>query len=119
MKAMKKELQSVVKNLKLIVAKVEKIEAKLDTSEKATEEKKKATGSPKKAAIKKAAVKKTAKVTASETLYVIIARSKKGVSSATLKKKTGFNDQKIRDNIYRLRKQNKIESTGKGIYIKA
>ena len=114
MKAMKKELQSVVKNLKLIVEKVEKIEAKLDISEKATEGKKTAPVSPKKAAVKKAA-----KVTASETLYAIIARSKKGVSSATLKKKTGFNDQKIRDNIYRLRKQNKIESTGKGIYIKA
>ncbi|MCD6560677.1 MAG: hypothetical protein J7L16_02830 [Deltaproteobacteria bacterium] len=114
MKAMKRELQSVVKNLKLIAEKVEKIEAKLNIPGKATEENKAAPVSPKKAVVKKAA-----KVTASQTLYAIIARSKKGVSSATLKKKTGFNDQKIRDNIYRLRKQNKIESIDKGVYIKA
>jgi len=35
-----------------------------------------------------------------------------------LKKKTGFEGRKIKDIIYRLKKQGKIKSLGKGIYVK-
>jgi len=38
---------------------------------------------------------------------------------ATLEKKTGFEGRKIRDIIFRLRKQGKIKSERKGIYVKA
>jgi len=36
-----------------------------------------------------------------------------------LKKKTGFEDKKIRDITYRLRKQDKINRDLKGLYVKA
>jgi len=36
-----------------------------------------------------------------------------------LEKKTGFKGRKIRDTIFRLRKQGKIKSERKGIYVKA
>jgi len=36
-----------------------------------------------------------------------------------LKKKTGFEGRKIRDIIFRLRKQGKIKSERKGVYAKA
>jgi len=41
------------------------------------------------------------------------------VDKAILIKKTGFEDKKIRDITYRLRKQGKIKSVGKGLYVKA
>ena len=46
-------------------------------------------------------------------------RSKNGVDMATLKKKTGFNNKKIQNAIFGLKKQGKIKSGGKGIYVKA
>ena len=48
----------------------------------------------------------------------IIKRSTKGVDATTLRKKTGFEGRKIRDRIYRLRKQGKIKSERKGFYVK-
>jgi len=72
----------------------------------------------KKVAVKKPAAKKTTK-TAIDTVLAIIRRSKKGVSAATLKKKTGFNERLIHNNVYKLKKQGKIKSVGKGVYLKA
>jgi predicted transcriptional regulator of viral defense system len=65
---------------------------------------------------KKVAVLRT-KVTASDALMSIIKGSRKGIDSTTLQRKTGFNNQKIRDNIFKLTKQGKIKRVGRGIYI--
>jgi len=70
-------------------------------------------------ALKKAVAKKPAKLSASETVLSTIKRSRKGVDKATLKKKTGFEDRKIRDITYRLRKQRKIKKDRKGLYVNA
>lgn len=72
----------------------------------------------KKPAAKKVAVKKTSK-TVIDTVLAIIRRSKKGVSAATLMKKTGFNERQIHNNVYKLKKQGKIKSVGRGVYLKA
>jgi len=74
---------------------------------------------PKAKAVKKAAVKKPARVSASETVLAIVKRSRKGIDIAALNKKTGFEGRKVRDIIFRLRKQGKIKSDGKGLYVKA
>jgi hypothetical protein len=58
-------------------------------------------------------------VSSSDTVLVIIKSSRKGVDKATLRNKTGFEGRKIRDLIYRLKKQGKIKTEGKGLYIKA
>ena len=40
-----------------------------------------------------------------------------GVDTAELKKKTGFNDKKIHNIVYKLKKQKRIKSLRKGIYV--
>jgi hypothetical protein len=59
------------------------------------------------------------KASDSDMVLAIITRSKKGVDGATLRKKTGFEGRKIRDIVYRLKKQGKIKVEGKGVYLKA
>lgn len=70
-------------------------------------------------ALKKAVAKKPTRVSASGTILAIVKRSRKGVDSTGLEKKTGFESKKIRDITYRLRKQGKIKRDRKGFYVKA
>ena len=67
---------------------------------------------------KKETVKNRAtKVTATDQVLKIINRSKKGVDTATLIKKTGFDDKKIRNIVFRTLKEGKIKRADRGIYI--
>jgi len=128
MKILKKDLQSVTKELKALVKKTESLMKAVDRIEKAqTTKAKKAP--PKKAikskAVKKVAVKKTpakkkaAKVTATDTVINIIKRSKKGVDVPTVMKKTGFDEKKVRNIVFRVNKQGRIKRVTKGIYVAA
>lgn len=65
-------------------------------------------------------VKKTAatKVSAVDTVLSIITRSRKGVDTSTLRNKTGFDAKKIWNIISRLKKQGKVKSEKKGVYVK-
>ena len=69
-----------------------------------------------KAAIKKAPVK-AAKKTDTDKVLAIVNRFKKGVDTATLMKKTGFDQKKIRNILSRTLKQGKIARAEKGIYV--
>ncbi len=115
MKQLKKDLKVVAKDLKRLTQKTDKMIKRLEKLEKKAQVAKK----PKAKAVKKVVVKKPAKLPASGTVLAIIKRSRKGVDAAALKKKTGFEDKKIRDITYRLRKQGKIKSERKGVYVKA
>jgi hypothetical protein len=67
---------------------------------------------------KKAPVKKKAtKATATDQILKIVNISKKGVDIATIKKKTGFDDKKIRNIVFRAYKEGKINRVGRGLYI--
>lgn len=57
--------------------------------------------------------------TAADTILNIIKKSRKGIDTAALKKKTGFSEKKIRNSIYKLKKQGQIKSERRGIYVKA
>ena len=71
-------------------------------------------------AMKKAPAKnKAVKVTATDQILKIISRSKKGVDTATLMKKTGFNQKKVTNILQRTFKAGKIKRAAKGIYIGA
>jgi len=70
-------------------------------------------------AAEKAIADKAKTVSASSTLMAIIQRSKKGVDTAALKKKTGFEERKIWNVINSLKSHGLIKSGGRGIYIKA
>ena len=62
------------------------------------------------------AKKKAAQPTATDKILKIIRGSKKGVDAPTLVKKTGFNQKKVRNILFRTYKQGKIKRLDKGIY---
>jgi len=68
-----------------------------------------------KAVAKKAPVR-VGKKTDTDKILAIVNRSKKGVDTATLIKKTGFDQKKVRNILHRTYKQGKITRAGKGIY---
>ena len=125
MEQLSKDLQEVSKSLQQLTRKTEQMVIKLDKLEKAQTAKKakaKAMGKPKPArASKKKVAKKVAKGTVIDTILNILKknRSKKGFDTATLKKKTGFNNKKIYNAINTLKIQGKVKSVGYGFYIKA
>ena len=111
-----KDLQAISKELTKLANQTEKLAAELGkakkTAAKSAKPKTKA-----KAVIKKAPVK-AAKKTDTDMLLAVINRSKKGVDTATLMKKTGFNQKKVRNMLNRTYKQGKITRVQKGIYVR-
>lgn len=113
MNSFKKELDGIAKSAKALALKIEKVQKQYADMVKNHPK------SPaKKAPSKKIAAKKTGK-TAVDTVLTIISRSKKGVDSATVIKKAGFEKQKVYNIMSRLKKQGRIKAVDKGIYIKA
>ncbi len=114
MKQLKKDLKAVAKDLKRLTQKTEKMIKQLERLEKAQ-----ATKKPKAKKAEKPAAKKVKKATATDTVLAIVKRSRKGIDTAALKKKTGFEGKKIKNATYRLIKQGKIRKDQKGLYVKA
>jgi len=111
-----KDLQTAGKELTKLVKQIEKLAATIGKAEKPKVKSVK----PKikaKAVITKKAPVKAAKITDTDKLLAIINRSKKGVDTATLMKKTGFNQKKVRNMLNRTYKQGKITRVEKGIYV--
>ncbi len=122
MKNLKKNLQAVNREIKALANKVDRIVVAVEKLEKpktkVVERKPVRKTVAKKVAVKKPAAKKTSK-TVIDTVLTIIRRSKKGVNAAALMKKTGFSEKQIHNNVYKLKKQGKIKTAGKGVYLKA
>ncbi len=116
-KAKKVIKKKVVKKAKAVKkAPAKKAPAKKAPAKKAPAKK----ASAKKAPAKKAVARKKApQATATDKILIIIKRSKKGVDVPTLKKKTGFDDKKVRNIIFRASKEGKIKKSGRGIYVGA
>ena len=125
MKALKRSLKSVSNELLKAADKIDKLAQSLDGQMSgAAKPAKKAAARPiKKVAAKpapKRPSKKSAKQpTAAATVLSIVTRSRNGVNVAAIKKKTGYNDRKIHNIVYKLKKQEKIKSQTKGVYVKA
>jgi hypothetical protein len=117
MKDVKKNLEAIGKDIKKITDKIEKLVAGFGKMEKPKAKAVKAK-TAKKAPAKKAAPKKKQQVTAFDKVIQIVRRSKKGVSAAQLKAKTGFDDKKIANIIYKAKKNGLIQSKTKGVYVK-
>ena len=66
---------------------------------------------------KSTAKRKRAKLTDTARILDIIKRSKRGLDVATLRQKTGFDEKKIRNVIYKVHKEGKIRRAGRGIYL--
>lgn len=135
MKKLKSDLQVAAKQAKALNAKLDKLikeVAKLSkpaaakkkaapkkkpVAKKKVVTKKKAPAKKKTAAKKKAPVKKAAAPTAFDAVLKVIKGSKAGVSTGQIKAQTKFNDKKIANIIYKAKKQGKIKSKSKGIYV--
>jgi putative endonuclease len=117
-KELKKDLQAVKKEINVLIKKTESLLKAVEKLDKPKAKPAK-TKAPKKAPAKKAAVSKAAPVTTADTVLEIINGSEEGVNTESLMKKTGYNQKKIANLVYKLRKQGKIKSPEKGVYVKA
>lgn len=123
MKHFSKDLQDVVKTLKSATAKIEKLQKQFSEMAKKHPKMPAKRATAKKAAAKKTVARKVAPkragATASDKVLAIVNRSKKGVDSANVMKKTGFDKKKVANIFARMKKQGKIKNSAKGIYLKA
>jgi putative endonuclease len=128
LQAIKKELKALSKKVDKVITAMQKLEktkpvkktAKPETGKKPAAKKTPVKAKPvKKVAAKKAAPTKAEKVTAADTVFAVIEKSKEGVDAATLEEKTGFNRKKIANMVMILKKKGMVTSPKKGIYVKA
>ena len=110
-----KDLQAISKELKKLVNQIEKLATELGKAGKPKAKSVKT--KPKAKTVAKKAPVKVAKKTDTDKVLEIINRSKKGVDTATLMKKTGFDQKKVRNMLNRTYKQGKITRVEKGIYV--
>ena len=108
-------VQSLVKGLKVLTAEAEKMEKLIKKLEGQQAPKPKAKA---KTAKRAAEVKRPAKSTDQDMVFAVISKSKKGVTTAKIKEKTGFGDRKVWSVINRLKKQSKVKSSGRGLYVR-
>jgi hypothetical protein len=114
LKTLNKNIQALGKTLDRLLKAVEKDEKLKAKPTKRIPARK---APARKAPAKKApAKKKTAQPTATDKILKIIKGSKKGVDAPTLIKKTGFDQKKVRNILFRTYKQGKIKRLDKGIY---
>jgi hypothetical protein len=55
-------------------------------------------------------------LTASDTVYNIMKRTKKGLKFGDIKAKTGYEDKKLRNILFRLHSLKRIERVSRGVY---
>jgi hypothetical protein len=116
----KKDLQALRKDFKALEKKMERLLQAAEKIDKTRKPAKPKAAKPKASKKAKApAAKKTSQPTATDQILKIIKRSKKGVDVPTLKKKTGFDDKKVRNIVFRASKEGRIKKSGRGVYVGA
>jgi hypothetical protein len=125
MAILKRDLQAVKKDIVALQKKMEKLLKAYEGPQKAKAAKKPKSkvvkAKPKRAvkARKTTRKKKAPAITATEKVLKIVRRSRKGVDVPLLKAKTGFDDKKVRNIVFRASKEGKIKKIGRGIYVGA
>jgi len=140
MKSVQTELTSISTALASLAKQVEKLASAVgkETAKKVPAKKakapakkakpkaKKAKATPKKRVAKKAAPKteKASTPAASkgqsmlDSIYGMISRSRKGITVAQLKKRTGLENRQVSNALYKLSTKGKIETIARGVYVK-
>lgn len=125
MAILKRDLQAVKRDIGALQKKMEKLLKAYGKPQKpkaAKKIKRRAVKAKPKRAVKvrKTTLKKKAPaITATEKVLKIVRRSRKGVDVPMLKAKTGFDDKKVRNIVFRASKEGKIKKVGRGIYVGA
>ena len=118
MKKIQNDVRAIVKALDAIVKKVEKIAKQIDDHPPVKATKKAA---PKKTAVKKAAAKKAAPAKQSgivDAVFKVIKGSKKGVTVAQIKAKTGLSSKQVSNVCYKLTLKGTVIAKSRGVYVK-
>lgn len=117
--SLRKEFMAVEKKMEMLLKAFEKSgKAPKAAIKKAVSKKTVKAKAVKKTPAKKVAARKAApQATATDQILGIVKRFKKGVDVPTLKKKTGFDDKKVRNIVFRASKEGKIKKSGRGIYV--
>lgn len=125
MTILKKDLQAVKRDIKALEKKLEKLLKAYEKPQPPKTARKVKRKTAKAKTRRRAVGKKTTRrkgasqTTATEQILKIVRRSRKGVDVPTLKAKTGFQDKKVRNIIFRASKEGKIKKVGRGIYVGA
>ncbi|MGD8963036.1 MAG: hypothetical protein PVF29_08410 [Desulfobacterales bacterium] len=123
MAILKGDLQAVKRDIKALEKKLEKLLKAYEKPQRpkaARKVKRRTVKAKARATAKKTAgSKRASQMTATEQILKIVRRSRKGVDVPTLKAKTGFQDKKVRNIIFRASKEGKIKKVGRGIYVGA
>ncbi len=118
----KSELTVVRREIKALTEKVDEILKdfiNIDETNAAKQSPKKTAKAKatKKAPEKKSQVRtKRSKLTATEQVLRIIMKRKRGIDTPTLIHKTGFDEKKVRNIVFRAFKEGKIKRVGRGLY---
>jgi hypothetical protein len=125
MAILKRDLQAVKRDIKALEKKLEKLLNAYEKPQRPKAARKvkrktvKTKAKSRRVAKKSARRKRAPQMTATEQILKIVRRSRKGVDVPTLKAKTGFQDKKVRNIIFRASKEGKIKKVGRGIYVGA
>ncbi len=118
----KSELTAVRREIKALAEKVDELLKdfiNIDETNAAKQSTKKTAKAKatKKAPAKKSQVrKKRSKLTATDQVLRIIMKRKRGLDTLTLMHKTGFDEKKVRNIVFRAFKEGKIKRVGRGLY---
>jgi hypothetical protein len=118
MKKLKKDLVSVAKDLKGLQKKTEQMAkrlGKIEMSQGAQTRRKTA----KKVVPKKGPTRKARQRTGIDIVFNIIKKSRKGVGTDTLKRRTGFDQVRVFNTINALKRKGMVKNAGRGVYVKA
>ena len=110
MKNLQQELKKISTEFTKLAGKIDKISKELETG-KAPVKKTPAKTKPVKA--------KPKEETAFAAVINIIDRSKKGVTTSQIMDKTGFDNRKVANIVFKAKKLGKIKTESKGVYVKA
>jgi DNA integrity scanning protein DisA with diadenylate cyclase activity len=101
-----KELSKISKDLEKMSRRIQKLTSSIPKTK----------GRAQKAGMPKSVAPNKGKKTGTQTVMDMIRKSKKGIGTGALIKKTGFDDKKIHNIIFKAQKEGKIERVGRGVY---
>ena len=101
-----KELDKISKDLEKMSRQIQKLTSSIPKEK----------GRAQKASMPKPVAPNKGKKSGTQTVLDMIKKSKTGIDAGTLIKKTGFDDKKIRNIIFKALKEGKIERVGRGVY---
>ena len=117
-KQISNELYSVVKNLQELTVSVGNIVAAIENmnGDKNPQPKTKRAPVRKKVVVKNGVVETIKRVPSTKVVYDLIKKSDRGMDIAAIMKATGYDQRKVYNVTYRLKKEGKVQHAERGVY---